>query len=73
MVKFGNYFISLSGAQWCSVFSSECVDLGSAYLRAPRWGGEDQVQGEEAELSGPGTDNASNCRGGWSAPECPII
>ena len=50
MVKFGNYFISLSGAQWCSVFSSECVDLGSAYLRAPRWGGEDQVQGEERKL-----------------------
>ena len=48
------------------MFTSKCVDLG---LSLP----EDQVQGEEAELSGPGTDNASNCRGGWSVPECPII
>ena len=32
------------------MFSSECVDLGSAYLRGPMWGGEDQVQGEERKL-----------------------
>ena len=32
------------------VFCVECVDLGSAYLRAPRWRGEDQVEGEKRKL-----------------------